>query len=605
MPASRKECGCRYRTKCLLLAFKDTSLTDLLSLNIRFIYFLCICFFSINFLSAQQESRLKYVITGEVNREEEIFISDSLQLSQFHNQLLGELHQMGYLNPYFEKVNQEENSVEWRINTGQKFEWVQVKQGNLDPVFLVKSGIDLRRFQNKPVNFLDVAGLFEKILSHAENQGFPFAAVSLDSIERDEHQLSASLNLNYGPIITFDTLQVTGDSKIKPDFLGKFLQIRPGDAYSQKKVDDGIRLVRNLPYLRWSGEPEMSFQNEEATLYLPISDRRINSIDGIIGFLPNELEGGRMLITGQFDLALFNVGGRGRNFELHWQSFNQFSQSLNVSALEPMLMGSSIDLRISFSLLKEDTTFLARDFRLDMGYRLGANTYMKVFSRRQAGDLLAVNGLAEASTLPEVGDFRFNSYGLGLEQSWLDDRFFPRRGALANFEFSIGNKNILINTALPASIYEGLELRTIQYYMTGSFEKHFYWNSRWGLFTKASLGWMENPNLFINDLFRLGGLRTIRGFNENFFFANNYAFLNFEPRYYFDTYSYFMIFADMGVLNNRVLSLPRDYPYAAGMGFSLETNSGIFNFIYALGGSNSQDFSLNLSKIHFGYTGRF
>lgn len=570
-----------------------------------FIYFLLLYQYCLSPLQAQKDQWLKYEIKGGFSKNGEFTYTDSLQMEQFKKEILLELHQLGYLTPLSTFSERVEGKAVWTIFTGEKFEWLKISRGNVDPVFLIKAGIDLRQFESQAVNYKEIAVLFEKILMNSENLGYPFAAIGLDSLRRVQNRFEGALDLDFGPFITFDTLQVTGDSKTKPQFLANFLQIRPGEAFSQKKVNEGIRQVRNLPYLRWSGEPEISFQNEEATVYLPVNDRRINSIDGIIGFLPNELQGGRMLITGQFDLALFNVAGRGRNYELHWQRFNEFSQSLHVSALEPLVLGSGIDIKASFSLLKEDTTFLTRDFRLNFGYRIGSNTYLSLFSRRQAGDLLDVSGLGELRRLPEVGDFRFNSYGAGFEQSWLDDRFFPRRGGLANLEFSIGNKNILVNTAIPDSLYEGLDLRSLQYYLTGSFEKHIYWNSRWGLFTRLSGGVMENPNLFVNDLFRLGGLRTIRGFNENFFFANNFIFLNVEPRYYFDTYSYFMIFADIGRLNNKVQSLPTDIPFAAGMGFTLETGSGIFNFIYALGGSNTQDFALNLSKIHFGYTGRF
>lgn len=556
------------------------------------------------YLPAQQAQWLRYEISGQIQKQETVSFRDSLQLNQIKNHVLSGLYQNGYLNPESDFVKRKDTLV-WNVKTGERFDWIKLNPGNVDPVFLVKAGVDLRQFQNRPANPESLKGLYEKLLSSSENQGYPFASIKLDSLERQGQGFSASLDLDLGPLITFDTLQLTGNSKTKRMFLARYMQISPGEPFSQKKVNDGLRQIKNLPYLRWGGEPEMSFQNEEATLFLPLNDRRINSIDGIIGFLPNELEGGRMLVTGQFDLALYNVGGRGRNYELNWQRFNQFSQSLNISALEPLVLGSGVDIMASFALLKEDTTFLNRDFRLAFGYRMGSNTYMKVFSRRQAGDLLAVANLSEATSLPQVGDFRFNNYGFGLEKSWLDDRFFPRRGALVDFEFSVGNKNILVNTAIPPGLYEGLDLRSLQYYIKGNIEKYFYWNSRWGIFIGFSGGIMDNPNLFINDLFRLGGLRSIRGFNENFFFADNYAFINIEPRYYFDTYSYFMIFADMGRLNNKVQQLPVDYPFAAGLGFSLETAGGIFNFIYALGGSNTQDFALNFSKIHFGYTGRF
>jgi outer membrane protein assembly factor BamA len=569
------------------------------------LFFICIHLIHHDLLYAQQVKWVQYEIRGGLQKTESMAFSDSIEIVRFKKVLFSDLYQLGYLNPEMNQEQQGNDSLFLFVNTGEKFEWLRLSSGNIEPVFLLKAGVDLKQISAKPFNYSEVVRIFENILKFSENQGYPFASVGLDSVIRTENRFYGALDLDLGPLIRFDSLKITGNSKIKKEFLSKYLQIRPSDPFSQKKVNEGVRQITNLPYLRWAGEPELSFQNEEASLYLPLDDRRINSIDGIIGFLPNELEGGRMLVTGQFDLALYNVAGKGRNYELHWQRFNQFSQNLNISALEPLFFGSGIDLKASFSLLKEDTTFLARDFRLDFGYRIGSGSYLRFFNRRQAGDLLAVSALSGATELPEIGDFRFNNYGLGFEHSWLDDRFFPRRGALTGFEFALGNKNILVNTAIPPTLYEDVDLSTLQYYITAKLEKYFYGNQRLGLLTRLSGGLLDNPNLFVNDLFRLGGLKTIRGFNENFFFANNYIYLNIEPRYYFDTYSYFMIFADMGRLQNDVQKLPTDYPYAVGIGFSLETGSGIFNFVYALGGSNVQDFALNLSKIHFGYTGRF
>ncbi|WP_228780164.1 POTRA domain-containing protein [Aquiflexum lacus] len=568
--------------------------------------FLLPLFFLVCFQSFSQGGKwLKLETKGGLNLVEEQVFSDSLAKAAFIRTRFQELYQLGYLDPIQSVLLQSKDSLWLSVDTGKKFEWVTLRQGNVEPVVLVKAGADMKRFNQKPFDYRQVYRLFESIIKESENKGYPFAAVKLDSLERDGNRISAALNLDLGPFITFDTLKVTGDSKTKPKFLSNFLQIRPGEPFSQRKVQNGIQQIRNLPYLRWSGEPELSFQNEEATLYLPINDRRINSIDGIIGFLPNELEGGRLLVTGQFDVMLHNLGGSGRNYELHWQRFNQFSQNLKVAAFEPMLLGSMIDMGVSFSLLKEDTTFLNRDFRLSFGYRFNSDGYLKFFIRRQAGDLLTSSGLSEITALPEAGDFRFNNYGLNYAHYWLDDVFFPRRGAFAELEFAIGNKNLIQNTAIPPSLYEGIVLKTLQYYLQGRFEKHFYFNQQWGLFTRLSGGFVQNENLLLNDLFRLGGLQSVRGFNENFFFANNYVYLNVEPRFYFDTYSYFMIFADMGRLENNVQGLPVDNTFSAGMGFSLETGNGIFSFVYGLGGSNVQDFAFNLSKIHFGYTGRF
>jgi outer membrane protein assembly factor BamA len=492
-----------------------------------------------------------------------------------------------------------------KIATGVVFNWVELKRGNLDPVLLPRSGFDQKSFENRPFQYQEIANLFDKILSQLENEGFPFAAMKLDSLTRNENGFSGSLNLDIGPYITFDTLKISGNSKTHQIYLARFLQILPGEPFSQRKIEQVGSQIKNLPYLRWAGEPAISFQNEEATLYLPINDRKMNTLDGIIGFLPNEFEDNKLLVTGQFDLGLYNVGGKGRNYKLNWQRLSPYSQNLRVAAVEPMVMGSMIDIEASFYLLKEDTTFLNRDFRLDFGYRFKSDSYIKFFGRRQSGDLLATSNLRGIQELPDFADFRYNNYGVSYQLTKLDDILMPRRGYFGQAEFAIGNKEILQNTGLPAVAYIGLDRKTIQYNINAQIFKHFYFNKYWGLMTKASVGVLVNENLLGNDLFRLGGLRSIRGFNENYFFANNYIYFTAEPRFYFDTCSYFMIFVDAGRLENNVKVLQTDFPLSTGLGFSLETNGGVFNLIYALGMSNSQDFSLNLSKIHFGFTGRF
>ena len=555
--------------------------------------------------NSQQDRWLHLELTGDFLKMETAVYKDTFQLSQRVKGFYNELHQLGYLNPELIQNSTVGDTVFYKLGTGERFEWLDLRPGNVDPGLWTQTGYNLKAFQNKPVDFRDVSILFEKLLNASENNGHPFAAIQLDSIKRENKIISASINLDYGPYITFDTLKVTGNSKTKPSYLSRLLFVNPGEPFSQKKVNQGIRQVKNLPYLQWVGEPELSFQNSEATLYLPINDRRINMFDGIIGLLPNEIEENKLLVTGQFDLALFNVGGKGRDYRVNWQRLSQYSQNLKISAVEPLLFGSMIDLRASFYLLKEDTTFLNRDFRIDFGYRPNPDGYLSFFYRRQAGDLLAVSGMEQIIGLPEFVDFRYNNYGIQYQILKLDDIFFPRRGVFGDIQFGIGNKEILENTGLPIEVYEEIDLKSIQYYIKAEFQKHFYINNNWSIFSSLSGGFLENKNLFGNDLYRLGGLKTIRGFNENFFFANNYIYINLEPRFYFDTSSYFLIFADIGRLENKVQGLQIDHPISTGIGFTLKTGSGKFNFIYALGRSNTQEFALNLSKIHFGYTGMF
>ena len=485
------------------------------------------------------------------------------------------------------------------------YTWKCLGTGNLDEKLATTIGYQPAEFQDKPFDFEKLSLLFDRVLREAQNIGRPFASISLDSIAQEGNQISAVLDYKPGPLITFDTVQITGDSKIKRLYLNRLLKIMPGTPFSQKQVDRSVEILRNLPSARLSSSPHLSFQNMEATLHLPLNDRKINAVDGIIGLLPNGLRDSKLLVTGRFDLALYNVGGWGRNYSVNWQRLSGHSQSLDIAAMEPMLLGSRLDLGLTYSLLKEDSTFLNRDLRVDLGYRTGPSTYLSFFSRRQSGNLLTVAQGVNPAKLPDIGDFKFNNYGLNMRLGNLDDVVWPRRGWLADVEVGMGNKRLLRNISLPDLVYHNTRLKSFQYYLNLASECHIFVNESFGAFIRGSAGEVENENLLLNDLYRLGGLKSIRGFNENFFFANRYVYVNFEPRYYFDDYSYFLLFLDMGRIWNEVGTRSQDWPRSSGMGARLDTEGGIFNFIVAWGRSNGQAVGLTTPNIHFGYTGKF
>lgn len=565
-----------------------------------------IVFLILIFCSSQGVSQvnLKYKTEEKEDFKTEQFV-DSLRRAQFLEDILHSLRLQGYPTAVVKDKTFYRDNLTVVLEKGDLFGWLFLRQGNLGEQLANKVGFEARAFRNSPFSFESLEVLFKKILIETQNSGYPFAAVRLDSINQQERAISAVIDLQLGPFITFDTVQVTGNSGTLPLYLNRVLKIAPGTAFSQKKVDQSVKNLKNLPSLQLVSDPELSFQNQSAILYLPVNDRRINTVDGIIGILPNETSKNRILVTGEFSLALFNVWGRGRNYALNWQRINEYSQSLAISAEEPMLLGSSLDLEASYHLLKEDTTFINRDFRIGLGYRINPDIYIAFFSRRQSGDLLAVSQFAGAETLPDVADFRYNNYGIDLILDKRDDAFWPRRGVRTQAETGIGNKKLIQNTGLPSALYRELEMNSLQYYLTLDVEKHVYLRPEFGLMAGMRLGEMAGRRLLLNDLYRLGGLNSLRGFNQNFFFANRYFYASFEPRYYFDNRSYFLLFTDFGSLQNKVGQGGWEYPFSFGGGLSLESSGGVFHFIYAMGKSNTQALGFNFSKIHFGYTGRF
>jgi outer membrane protein assembly factor BamA len=514
---------------------------------------------------------------------------DSIQFS-FQNE--------GFLGLF---VNEEEvgkDSLVVNFVLGEKYFWKSISQGNVPREF--SKDIDPLTKE-----YVSASIWMRNVIREAENNGFPFAQIKLDSIQRNANELSAVFNYDSGPLILWDSVKVAGDTKTQEKYIQNITGIRPGLAFSQKQLDEANQVLIRSPYFVQTQSPEVDFQIKKAQPTFTLRDRNTNVLDGIIGLLPNANEPGKMLITGQLDLELYHLGGKGRDVAVHWQRLNVETQSLDISAKESFLFNSPLDVSVGFNLLKQDSTFLNRYLSLDFGYNLSKNSYLRFFTRRQSSNVLNTEAYDDVTELPDVADYRWNQYGLGWTWDKLDSPYFPRRGFLITSEFALGNKQIIENTGFPPEVYVNLDLNSPQYLGKGEIEKHIFIRPTWGMWFRGSGGFTKNQNLLLNDLFRLGGLKSIRGFNENYFFARSYSFINMEQRLFFGENSFLMVFADFGILENPYFAPSIDKPVSFGAGINLDTGSGVFRFIYGVGKSNLQPLQFSYSRIHFGYLARF
>lgn len=505
---------------------------------------------------------------------------------------------LGYLSLYLQEEEISRDSLRVKIVLGDQFFWDSIAQGNV-PEELSKNLDPLTK------EYASASHWMRSLITEAENIGYPFAQIRLDEIQQNGRALSATFKFDPGPLILWDSVQVVGETKTQAKYLQRMTGIRSGEPFSQKKLDEANQILNRSSYFVLTKSAEVDFKIKKAQAVFTLRDRNTNVLDGIIGLLPNENEPGKMLITGQLDLELYYLGGKGRDIALHWQRLNVSTQSLEILAKESYVFDSPIDVSLGFSLLKQDSTFLSRNLSLSFGYHLNAESYLKFFTRRQASDLISVEAYENVTELPENADYRWNQYGLGVEWAKLDSPYFPRRGFLMAGEFALGNKRVLKNTAFPQGVYDGIDLNSAQYLGKFEAERHFYIKPTWGMWLRGSGGFIHNQNLLLNDLFRLGGLKSIRGFNENFFFARAYSYLNMEQRLFFGENSYLMVFADFGILENPYFATSIDKPVSFGTGINLDTGSGVFRFIYGVGKSNLQPLQFSYSRIHFGYLARF
>ncbi|MEQ8811079.1 MAG: hypothetical protein RIE59_18560, partial [Imperialibacter sp.] len=152
-------------------------------------------------------------------------------------------------------------------------------------------------------------------------------------------------------------------------------------------------------------------------------------------------------------------------------------------------------------------------------------------------------------------------------------------------------------------LYNDIKLKSIQTTMEGYFENYLKPTKAIVFAQQVYVGVILNDQVFRNDLFRFGGLRRLRGFNENQFYSQHYGVGVAELRFLFQEESYFVTFADQGIVDGGA----GNWVYAAGVGggMALKVNNGIFRLMLAVGGTKGQPMDITQPKVHFGFVNRF
>jgi len=220
--------------------------------------------------------------------------------------------------------------------------------------------------------------------------------------------------------------------------------------------------------------------------------------------------------------------------------------------------------------------------------------------------------------LPATADIRAVSVGLTYEFNNTDYRFNPRRGNELQFTGSVGTKKIKQNPQIVklrdpfdttfsyASLYDTVKLRSYQFLLRTSAAHYFSLSHASTLKLAFNGGVYNSPSTYRNELFRIGGYKLLRGFDEESILASQYAVGTLEYRYLIGLNSYLFSFMDGGWAKNDVSGFRLNSTFLGfGLGLAFETKAGIFNISYALGKREDTKFNFRDAKIHLGYVSFF
>ena len=164
------------------------------------------------------------------------------------------------------------------------------------------------------------------------------------------------------------------------------------------------------------------------------------------------------------------------------------------------------------------------------------------------------------------------------------------------------------NPNINAEVYDSLKLTSTEYKAEYTFDFYFPLSLRNVLDIGTRGGVINSPDLFQNELFRFGGLQTLRGFDELSIYASNYEIWKVEFRYIMEQNSYLFFFYNQAWYINQMRNDPTmhsDTPYGFGVGSTFQSKLGIMSVSYALGSELGNPIAFKSGKISFGLVNYF
>ena len=294
---------------------------------------------------------------------------------------------------------------------GERYLWTNVNPVNIDESFLSGTGIKNKKKKSIPFNYVKISSWMETILKNCENNGYPFANVRLTNVQQVNNEYAADLELNKNKLVRIDSIIIKGNATIAPVYIYNYIDIKEGSIYDESKlIRISIRL-KELAFVTELKPNQLLFTENITKLYIYLDNKKASQFDGVIGFLPDENNEGKLNLTGEVHLKLQNSLQRGEVIEFNWKQLPNKTQDLKIHLLYPFLLNTPFGIDGNLSIYRRDSTYTDVIKNLGIQYSISGNNYLKAFINDKQSDLQSSKGLENITVLPDYADISILSYG--------------------------------------------------------------------------------------------------------------------------------------------------------------------------------------------------
>lgn len=430
----------------------------------------------------------------------------------------------------------------------------------------------------------EIENFMKNKIALLEKKGYSLANLQLVNQRRIENSLISDLQLKLNSKRNITDIVIVGYDKFPAGIKKAITKKAKKATFNQdnlKQINDAFEKLQFVTQLKY---PEILFTQDSTKIFVYVEKSKPNKFDGFIGFSNDDQS--KLTFNGYLDLQLQNILNTGEKFNLYWKNDGNKQTSFNIGTELPYIFKSPIGIKANLRIFKQDSTFQNTVTDLNLGYYFAYNTKAFIgYQKTTSVDIQNTNSFS-------LNDFTNTFLTSSFEHIELntDSFIFPEK-AKVFVKFGTGNRTIESQ-------------KTSQFFTQLDLSYNVNLNPKNSIHLRNQTFYLQSDDYVINELFRFGGINSIRGFNENSLQANAYTGILSEYRYLVASNLYLHSITDFGYFQDKT-SNTEDRLLGLGFGFGLFTKNGLFNLVYANGSTSEQAIKLSNSIVHISFKTNF
>lgn len=499
------------------------------------------------------------------------------------NSFSEKLKRFGFLeNEILENKKQNDSTFLFKFQLGQKTKSIHIYIGRNSE--LQKLGILENTEDTLKLAFSETETFFTTTLNTLERRGYSLAKLQLVNLKKQKGILLADLSFETEKLRQVNDIVINGYDKFPEGHKKEIKRRYRNKVFNQESLKNIHNDFNQFQFITQTKYPEILFMNDTTKVYVYVEKSKPNRFDGFIGF--GNDDNGDLKVNGYLDLLLVNSLNVGERFNLYWKSDGNDQKTFNVNIELPYIFRSPLGIKAQLNIFKQDSTFQNTQTAIDLGYYFNYNTRLYVgYQSTESNDIQNLN----SSTITDFDNSFFTS-NFEFTKFRNEDFLFPDK-TLINIKGGIGKRNS--EASKNNQFFTNIDLR-----------HNFYLNNKNIVAIRSQNFLLQSDSYITNELFRFGGINSIRGFNENSLQANLFSSILTEYRYVLAPTIYVHSIIDFGYYQDKTTDNDGNL-LGLGFGFGLLTKNGLFNIAYANGSTGNQQIKLSNSIVHISFKARF